>query len=78
MGISNKVKTNGGITSRMGERFHREIERIKDQRLRNGKSKDRISTEKITNCIVRHSSWKDIAEKIIQSDEEELNEYGKG
>ncbi len=73
-----KVKTNGGITSRMGERFHREIERIKDQRLRNGKSKDRISTEKITNCIVRHDSWGDIAEKLIQSEEEELNEFGKG
>ena len=74
----NKAKTNGGIASRMGEKFHKEIERIKDQRLRNGNSKDRVSTEKITNCIVRYDYWKHIANKIIEFEEEELNEYGKG
>ena len=51
---------------------------IKDKRLRNGKSKDRVSTEKITNLIVRHSSWEQISNKIIEADEEEVNKFGKG
>ena len=76
--MNDKIKTNGGITSRLGEKFHKEIERIKDQRLRNGNSKDRVSTEKITNCIVRYDYWKHISNKIIEFSEEELNEYGKG
>ena len=73
-----KSKRNGGVQSRMGERFYKEIERIKDKRLRNGKSKERVSTEKITNLIVRHSSWSEIADKIIEADEKEVNEHGKG
>lgn len=73
-----RIKKNGGITSRMGERFHREIEIIKDKRLRNGNSKDRVATEKITNLIVRHTSWSDIAKTIIEADEEEVNKFGKG
>ena len=73
-----KTKNNGGIPSRMGERFYQEIELIKDKRLRNGKSKDRVSTEKITNLIVRHSSWEQISNKIIEADEEEVNKFGKG
>ena len=73
-----KSRKNGGVQSRMGVKFYKEIEQIKDKRLRNGKSKDRVATEKITNCIIRHSSWPDIAKKIINSSEEEVNEYGKG
>ncbi len=73
-----RVKKNGGITSRMGERFHKEIETIKDKRLRNGKSKERVATEKITNLIVRHTSWPDIAQTIIEADEQEVNKFGKG
>ena len=76
--MSGKSKANGGVPSRMGVRFYKEIELIKDKRLRNGKSKDRISTEKVTNLIVRHTSWPEIAQKIIEADEEEVNEYGKG
>ncbi len=76
--VRTKYKRNGGVQSRMGERFYKEVERIKDKRLRNGKSKERISTEKITNLIVRHSSWLEIADKIIEADEKEVNEYGKG
>ncbi len=73
-----KVKNNGGIPSRMGARFHKEIELIKDKRLRNGKSKDRVSTEKITNLIVRHTSWPKISNEIIEADDEEVNKFGKG
>ncbi len=76
--VIEKIKRNGGVTSRMGARFHKEIELIKDKRLRNGKSRDRVATEKITNLIVRHNSWPDIAKGIIEADEKEVNEYGKG
>ena len=74
----NKTKKTGGVPSRMGERFYKEVELIKDKRLRNGKSKERLATEKITNLIVRHSSWPDIAKKIIEADEKEIKEYGNG
>lgn len=72
-----KTKKIGGVMSRIGERFYKEVELIKDKRLKNGKSKERVATEKITNLIVRHSSWPEIAKKIIESDEEEVNIYGK-
>jgi len=69
---------NGSVQSRLGERFYKEIELIKDKRLRNGKSKERVATEKITNLIVRHTSWADISEKIINAEETEVEEFGKG
>ena len=65
-----------GKQSRIGERFYKEIGLIKDKRLRKGIDKDRISTKIITNLIVRHSSWSEIAKKIIEADEQEVNEYG--
>ena len=71
-----KIKKNGGVMSRIGERFYKEVERIKDERLKNGKSRDRVATEKITNLIVRHKIWGDIANEIIEADEEEVNKYG--
>ena len=76
--MPDKIKKNGGMPSRIGERFYKEIELIKDKRLRSGKSKERVSTEKITNCIIRHSSWPDTVKKIVESDEGEIEEYGKG
>ena len=76
--MEGKIKKNGGVQSRMGERFYKEVELIKDKRLRNGKSKERVSTEKITNLIVRHKLWPEIAEEIIEANEEEVKEYGKG
>lgn len=66
----------GGKSSRLGEMFYREIESLKDARLRNGKSKERVSTEKITNLIVRHKGWKEIAESIIEAKKEEIDKYG--
>ena len=73
-----KTKKKGGVQSRIGERFYEEVERIKNKRLKNGKSKDRVATEKITNLIVRHKLWPEIAKEIIEIDEEEVNRYGKG
>ena len=34
---NNKIKKSGGVPSRMGERFYKEIELIINNRLRNGK-----------------------------------------
>lgn len=62
----------------MGERFYKEVERIKDERLANRKSKDRVATEKITNLIVRHKLWSEIAKEIIGADEKEVLKYGNG
>ena len=71
-----KSKQNGGKQSRIGTRFFLEIENIKDLRLRNGKDKDRISTEKITNMIIKHACWKDISRDTINLSEEEIKKYG--
>lgn len=71
-----KNKKNGGAHSRLGLKFHSEIEKIKDMRLRNGKSKERISTEKITNMIVRHKIWPQVFKDILSLEEEEIQKYG--
>ena len=63
----------------MGIKFHAEIEKIKDQRLKNGRDKERISTERVTNLIVRHKEgWDIIANDIINADEKEVKRYGLG
>lgn len=69
-------KSNGGVSSRIGNKFFKAIEDIKDARLRNGKSRDRVSTEKITNLIIRHSHWSRIAKDIIEADQQEVDRYG--
>lgn len=66
-------KTNGGIMARLGEKFHEEIEKIKTERIRIGKSKERVSTEKLTNLIVKHKeAWALISKDLINLKEEEL------
>lgn len=65
-----------GKQSRIGKRFFDGLEEIKNARLRSGIDKDRISTEKITNLISRHNSWKTISESIIHASKEEIDKYG--
>ena len=72
----NKKAKNGGVQSRLGHRFCNELEKIKDAKLRNGTAKDRISTEKISNLIVRHNNWEEIKKHIIEADEREVREFG--
>lgn len=67
---------NGGISSRMGENFYEQIEKIKDGRLKNGKSKDRISTVRITNMIIRHKLWANISGDIVNADQKEIDQFG--
>ena len=70
-------KKNGGVQCRIGTNFYKAIEEIKDLRLRNGKSKDRVSSEKITNMIIRHADWKNIFNDMVNCPEESINIYGK-
>lgn len=72
-GIKSK---NGGIMARIGEKFHEEMEDIKNKRLRNGKSLDRDSTSKITNLMIRHKLWNDIKADLIIADAGEIKRYG--
>ncbi len=69
-------KKNSHVHSKVGIRFYEEVNKIIDQRLKDGISKDRVSIEKITNLIVRHKMWKDICLDIIAAPEEEVNQYG--
>ncbi len=73
---STKSKKNGGVPSRMGYKFHEAIEDIKDKRLKKGMDRGRISTEKVTNLIIKHNSWKGVSDDIIEADEAEVEKYG--
>jgi hypothetical protein len=75
--MKEKNNKNGGEHARIGAKFWNEIEEIKDQRLRDGTSKERLSTEKITNIITAHKFWKQIKEDIILIPGEEISKYGK-
>lgn len=68
---------NGGRQARVGIRFHEAISKIQIQRIVNGTSKDKISTERVTNMIIRHKFWKEIVSDLINAKEEEIINYGK-
>ncbi len=74
--VMGKTKKNGGLPARVGEKFHEEIEKIKDLKLSNGTARDRITTEKITNLITRHKYWKEIVSHLVEADQEEVDTYG--
>jgi hypothetical protein len=63
--------------ARLGENLYMSIEEIKINRIKNGKSTEKISTEKISNMIYNHKHWKEIKEKIENATEEEIEKYGK-
>ena len=62
--------------SRIGNNFFNKIEEIKNTRLTDGRDKERISSEKITNLIVKHKLWKEIEKDIINATQEEVEEHG--
>lgn len=71
-------ETKGGIPARIGKKFYDEIERIKKERLLNNKSNKIVSTEKITNLIVRHKeSWEIIFNDIINIEDKDLERLGR-
>lgn len=62
--------------SRIGTNFFKRVEEIKDTRLTSGKDKERISSEKITNLIVKHKFWKEVEKDIINATKEEVEKHG--
>lgn len=77
------IKENGGRMTRIGSKFHKELEEIQYEKLKNGtgldeKTKKIVSLEKLSNMVVRNVKyWKYIKEEIIKASQEEVNEYGK-
>lgn len=53
-------------TIRVDVRFNKELEDIKDKRLKSKIDKKRISSNKITSLIPRHKLWEKIKEEIIE------------
>lgn len=76
--VTQNRKTSGGVPCRIGRMLHDEINKIKGAKLTNGtaKSSYNLSMEKITNLIVKHKMWAQIASHIIEANEEEVNRYG--
>ncbi len=66
----NKRGNNGGKMTRIGERLHKEITRIMEEREKNKMYP--ISIEKITDLIVRHDEWPNVSEDILKIKEEEI------
>lgn len=61
------------VHSKIGKQFHEELEDIKTQRIKRGTSKEKLSSEKLTNLIVRHTGgWKIMKEDLINATEEEI------
>ena len=52
-------------TTRIDVRFNKELENIKDQRLKRNIDKKRISSNKITSLIPRHKKWEKMKEDIV-------------
>lgn len=63
---------NGRISAKIGMQFQKEVERIKDAKLRNGTAKDRPSTQTITDLIVHAKAWEGISMDMINLGEEEI------
>lgn len=58
--------------SRNGENFSKEIETIKDKRLKLNIDKKRKSTRILTNLLVKHECWNQIKEEMININLEEI------
>lgn len=54
------------ITARIGLDFGREIEDIKQERIKRGIDKKKKSTKKLSNLITKHKSWDKIKEDTIE------------
>ncbi len=69
--------TNGGKPARIGIKFAEEIENIKIEKIKNNTSKEILSTEIITNLIIRHEDWIKLKKAIIKLTKEEINKHAK-
>ena len=64
--MPDKIRDPQNVTARIGEDFSKEIEEIKDERLKRKIDKKRKSTRKLTNLIIKHDAWNKIKEDTIQ------------
>ena len=53
-------------TTRIGEDFNREIEKIKKARIDLGLDKKKKSTRTLTNLLIKHDSWAKIKQDTIE------------
>lgn len=60
-----KIKDPRSVTARIGEDFSKEVEEIKDERLKRRIDKKRKSTRRLTNLIIKHGGWGKIKEDTI-------------
>jgi len=60
-----KIKDPLNVTARIGENFSKEIEEIKEERLKRGIDKKRKSTRRLTNLLIKHDNWEKIKEDTI-------------
>ncbi len=74
MDNQNGKKEKGGKMARIGKLFHLEVKSINRKRIELRKSEEKISTEKISNLIAYHKSFKQIKKEIINLEEEVLEQ----
>ncbi len=72
--MAKKEKDNKNVTSRIGEKFSKEIEEIKEARLKSGIDKKKKSTRKITNVIIKHEDWEKIKKDTIELNKEDFED----
>lgn len=66
--------TNGNVTTRIHPDFKEELLEIKKERIENGMDKKKKSDRVITKLIIKHNSWEDIKEDIIEAENEKFEE----
>lgn len=56
------------ITARIGEAFNKEIQEIKEARLKSGIDKKKKSTRRLTNLLIKHKHWPKIKGEAIEEE----------
>lgn len=52
--------------ARIGDKFNKEIEEIKQIRIKSGKDNKKKSTRTLTNLITKHSRWPEIKRDMVK------------
>lgn len=63
--MSRKTNKSGSLLARIGKYFNKEIEEIKEERLKLGMDKKKKSTRLLTNLIIKHQNWGKIKQDTI-------------
>lgn len=62
-----------GIQSRNALKFHKWLNKIKNERLRNGNDNERISSVKLTHAICKWRQIEVLEKELIEASREELD-----